>query len=139
MIDGLHFHRCRPRIKRQAGAPPPLYSTYKIQTLNINNLFSTWWRRLGVASLLWVLFWPIFWYFRIGEITGPKSWFWIVGELNYPFAAIFFYLADGFFSWLGFKAWKLFIGAVLMVAVIMPFFYQRAGFSFGVLLEAHIF
>jgi len=58
--------------------------------------------------VLWVLFWPIFWFIKIGDITGPKSWFWIIGEMNYVVAAAMPFL----YKWFGFKM------AVLLEAVI---------------------
>lgn len=89
--------------------------------------------------MLWVLFWPLLWYLKIGDITGEKSWFWIVGELNYPFALLMFYVIDGMLSRVFKKPWVLFLGSVLLVSCVMPFFYQRVGFSMGVLMEAVLF
>lgn len=100
---------------------------------------TTMWRRLTVATLLWVLFWPSLWFFRLGEITGPKAWFWIVGELNYPVAAIAYVLVDGMLQRPGRSAWQVFLASVCIVAAFMTFFYQRAGFSMGVLAEAWLF
>ncbi len=95
--------------------------------------------RLALASLLWVIFWPVFWFFRIGDITGPKAWFWIIGELNYPAAALFYFLADELISRFTSKSSMIFVLAVGIVALIMPFYYQRVGFAFGVLAEAFLF
>ncbi len=92
-----------------------------------------------MATVLWIVFWPILWFIRIGEITGPKAWFWIVGELNYPFAVAAFLLADGLLVRTKLKPWWVFSGSVIFVALFMLFFYGRGGFSFGVLAEAFLF
>lgn len=102
-------------------------------------MFSTTWRRLIPATILWIAFWPILWFIRIGEITGPKAWFWIVGELNYPFAVMVFLLADSLLTRFSSKPWVLFSGSVLAVVLFMLYFYRRGGFSFGVLAEAFLF
>jgi len=49
---------------------------------NSNSMIGTLVRRLLLGTVLWIAFWPILWFFRIGEITGPKAWFWIIGELK---------------------------------------------------------
>jgi len=85
------------------------------------------------------VFWPVLWYFKIGVITGPKSWFWIIGELNYPFAFIMFYWADSFLVKIFKDPRMVFISGMLMVACVMPFFYQWAGFRMAVLMEAFLF
>jgi len=75
-------------------------------------------------------------FFKIGEITGAKAWFWIIGELNYPVVAVAFVLLDGLLERFGLKNWLLFTVTVLLIAAIMPFYYERYGFALGVTLEA---
>ncbi len=105
----------------------------------IDSLLATAWRRLIPATVLWIAFWPTLWFIRIGEITGPKAWFWIVGELSYPFAVMVFFLADGVLTRFNLRPLLMFCGSVAAVAVFMLFFYPRGGFSFGVLAEAFLF
>lgn len=102
-------------------------------------MFATVWRRLIPATVLWIVFWPTLWFFRIGEITGAKAWFWIVGELNYPFAVMVFLLVDGVLVRFGLRPVTVFCGNVIGVALFMLVFYSRGGFSFGVLAEAFLF
>ena len=102
----------------------------------LTKLFETGLRRFLLASVLWVLFWPIFWFIKLGEITGPKAWFWIVGELSYPFAAVAYLLLDSVIQHSRLKPWMTFAAAALIVAVCMPTFYQRFGFAWGVSVEA---
>jgi len=102
-------------------------------------MISTLWRRIVLGSVLWFAFWPIFWFFRIGEITGPKAWFWIIGQLNYPFALLIFYLIDGAIAKFNPRPVAIFFGSVVAVVIFMLVFYPRGGFSFGVLAEAILF
>lgn len=99
-------------------------------------LLSSFWKRFLIASLLWAVFWPILWFIKIGDITGPKAWFWIVGELSYPVVAVAYYLLDGLFNSLGMKPWIIFTVSIAIIAVCMPFYYERYGFALGVTLEA---
>ena len=91
------------------------------------------------ASLLWFVSWPILYYFKLGEITGPKAWFWIVGALNYPVAAVVYLFVDNILKSLGTKAWLVFVLAVMLIAIAMPFYYDRYGFALGITLEARYF
>lgn len=100
------------------------------------NFFSTVYRRFLLASLLWVAFWPILWYIKIGDITGPKAWFWIVGQLSYPVVAMVYLLIDNLLKNLGMKPRVIFWGAVAAITMAMPFYYQKYGFALGVTLEA---
>jgi len=104
--------------------------------LSISTLFSTFRRRLLVATVIWILFWPIFWFIRIGDITGAKSWFWIIGELNYPIAAFSYYIVDEMVEQAIKIGWKIFLLSAVLVAAAMPFFYKWFGFKMAVLLEA---
>lgn len=104
--------------------------------MSLSHCFSTFPRRLLVATVLWILFWPVFWYFRIGDITGPKSWFWIIGELNYPIAAISFSFINDMAEKAIKSGWKIFLLSAVVVAAAMPFFYKWFGFKMAVLLEA---
>lgn len=107
--------------------------------MKISDLFSTMWRRLAVATVIWVFFWPLFWFIRIGEIFGAKSWFWIIGELNYPIAALCFITIDGFLNQTRLLKWQVFLLSAIAVAAAMPYLYKRIGFSFAVLVEAILF
>jgi hypothetical protein len=98
--------------------------------------FSTVYRRFLLASILWVAFWPILWYIKIGDITGPKAWFWIVGQLSYPVVAIVYLLIDNLLKNLGMKPWVIFWVAVVAITMVMPFYYQKYGFALGVTLES---
>jgi len=100
------------------------------------NLVNTLFRRFLLASILWFAFWPIYWFFKIGDITGPKAWFWIVGELSYPVVAIVYLLLDNLLKNVGMKPWLVFIVATTLITVAMPFYYQKYGFALGVTLEA---
>lgn len=100
------------------------------------NFVSTLYRRFLFASLLWIAFWPILWFIKIGDITGPKAWFWIVGELSYPVVALFYVLIDNLLKELGIKPWAIFMATVTLITVAMPFYYEKYGFALGVTLEA---
>lgn len=89
--------------------------------------------------MLWVVSWPIFWFFRIGDITGPKAWFWIIGELNYPVVAVAYVLIDGMLARSGVRPTAVFLVAIATIAVCLPFYYHRFGFVLGVSLEARLF
>jgi len=102
-------------------------------------LVSTFWRRFVLATLVWVLAWPLVYFFKLGDITGPKAWFWIIGELNYPVVAAAYVLIDGLLVSSGVRPWKVFVVAVLVIAVCMPMYYARWGFSLGVSLDARLF
>jgi hypothetical protein len=99
----------------------------------------TFWHRFASASLLWVVAWPVIWFFRIGDITGPKAWFWIIGELNYPVVAVAYVLIDGMLVRSGVRPLAVFLISVTTIAVCLPFYYQRFGFALGVSLEARLF
>ncbi len=99
-------------------------------------LLSSFWKRFAVATVIWLVFWPVLWFVKIGEITGPKAWFWIVGELNYPVVAVAYWLLDGLFKSFGMKPWAIFTLSIVLIVVAMPFYYQRYGFALGVTLEA---
>jgi len=99
-------------------------------------MFNTFLKRFLWATLLWAVFWPVFWFIRIGDITGPKAWFWIIGELNYPVVAVAYALLDSIINKFGMKPWMVFISAVGLIALAMPFYYQRYGFALGVTIEA---
>lgn len=105
----------------------------------LNKMFTPLWRRILLGTIFWIVFWPVLWFFRIGEITGPKAWFWIVGELNYPFALLVFLLSDALLLRMKLKPWWVFFGSVFVVTLFMLVFYARGGFSFGVLAEAFLF
>ena len=75
---------------------------------------------------------------KIGDITGAKSWFWVIGELNYPIAALCFYIINGMVEPVIRAGWKIFIITTAAVAAAMPFLYKWVGFKIAVLLEAVI-
>ena len=106
---------------------------------NSSPMIGTLVRRLLLGTVLWIAFWPILWFFRIGEITGPKAWFWIIGELNYPFGLLAFIIADLAISRFSVKPFVIFGGSVITVTLFMLFFYSRYGFTFGVVAEARLF
>lgn len=97
---------------------------------------ASFWTRFLIASILWFAFWPILWFIKIGDITGPKAWFWIVGALNYPVVAVAYGLLDGLLRRMGLKPWMVFFVAVVLIVACMPFYYERYGFTLGVSLEA---
>ena len=104
--------------------------------LTMAAIFDTRLKRFALASGLWLLAWPLLYFVKIGEITGPKAWFWIVGELNYPVIAIVFVLLDSVFQSWGMKPWIVFAASILIICVGMPFYYQHYGFALGVSIEA---
>jgi len=99
-------------------------------------LVNTVYRRFALASILWLVFWPILWFIKIGDITGPKAWFWIVGELNYPVVAIVYLILDHVFKGFGMRPWAIFSAAILLIVLAMPFYYEKYGFALGVTIEA---
>lgn len=99
-------------------------------------ILNTVYKRFLLATVLWVVFWPILWYVKIGDITGPKAWFWIVGQLSYPVVAVAYVLLDNLLKHFNMKPWVIFTGAVLVIVLVMPFYYERYGFALGVTLEA---
>ena len=96
-------------------------------------------RRVVSGTVLWLFFWPVLWFFRIGDITGPKAWFWVIGELNYPFGLLAYILADLAISRFTARPLVIFSGSVIAVILFMLFFYERYGFTFGVVAEARLF
>ena len=107
--------------------------------MKIESVSPLFWQRFILATLLWALAWPIVYFFKLGDITGPKAWFWIIGELNYPVVAVAYILIDRLLATSGLKPWTVFTLAVLVIAVCMPFYYQRFGFTLGVSLDARLF
>lgn len=107
--------------------------------MNIEPLFATFWRRLLVATLLWIVFWPLLWLIKIGDITGPKAFFWIVWALNYPAALLVFMLLDSLLVKTAMRLWMVFVGSAAVAALTVPFYHQRVGFRLGVPLEAFLF
>jgi len=105
----------------------------------MKGMISTLWRRIALGTVLWIVFWPTLWFIRTGEITGPKAWFWIIGELNYPFALLVYYSADSFVRKFNPQPFVAFFSGVAAVVLFMLLFYPRGGFSFGVLAEAVLF
>ncbi len=93
-------------------------------------------RRFLLASVLWFVSWPILYYIKLGDITGAKAWFWIVGEINYPVAAVAYWLLDSLFVRFGLKPLYVFIASIAVIAVCMPYYYQHYGFALGVTIEA---
>jgi len=73
---------------------------------------------------------------KLGDITGPKAWFWIIGELNYPVVAVAYILLDTLLERLRLKPWMVFASSTLIIAACMPFYYERYGFTLGVTIEA---
>jgi len=78
-------------------------------------------------------------FLKLGDITGHKAWFWIIGELNYPVAAVAYVLIDSTLTRSGLKPLMVFGVSVLIIAACMPFYYDRIGFALGVSLEARLF
>ena len=94
-------------------------------------------KRFLYASALWFIAWPVLYFIKIGDITGVKAWFWTVGALNFPVAAIAYLLLDSLFNqWFGKKPWLVFAFTVLIITLCMPFYYQKYGFALGVTIEA---
>jgi len=104
--------------------------------LNPNRAFSSFPRRLLIATAIWIVFWPIFWFIKIGDITGAKSWFWIIGELNYPIALGCFIVVDFMLERVIKAGWIVFSLSVIAVAAATPYLYVKYGFSMAVLIEA---
>lgn len=107
--------------------------------MKLDSALETFWRRFVLATVLWLLAWPVFLFFKMGDITGPKAWFWIIGELNYPVAAAAYILIDGMLARSGLKPRTVFALSVMVILVCMPFYWQRFGFVLGVSLEARLF
>lgn len=99
-------------------------------------IFDALYKRFLLASFLWLVFWPIFWFIKIGDITGPKAWFWIVGELSYPVVAVAYLLLDSLFKSFGLKPWMIWASALTLIVLAMPYYYKHYGFPLGVTLEA---
>jgi len=99
-------------------------------------MLNTIFKRFFFASIIWLVFWPILWFIKIGDITGPKAWFWIVGEMSYPVVAVAYVFLDGLLKSFGVKPWVIFLGSVAIIAACMPFYYERYGFALGVSIEA---
>ena len=93
-------------------------------------------QRFLYANLLWFVSWPILYYFKLGEITGPKAWFWIIGEINYPVVAIAYFLLDSLCVRIGMKSIYTFVVSIAIIAICMPYYYQRFGVALGVTKEA---
>ena len=93
-------------------------------------------KRFVIASLLWFVSWPIIYYFKIGEITGAKAWFWIVGEINYPIVAVAYFLLDQVCERFGMKPNIIFLVSVVVIMICMPYYYKHYGFPLGVTIEA---
>lgn len=102
-------------------------------------MVTTFWRRLLLATILWVVFWPILWFFRLGDITGHNTFFWLIGEMNYPGAVLVFILVDRVLTRFGLRAWMVFLGSAAVAALSVPFYYHRLGFPLGVFLDAYLF
>gem|GEM_PF-2054036 len=102
-----------------------------------STVFDTRFKRFLFASGLWLISWPTLYFFKLGEITGPKAWFWIIGELNYPIVAVAYVVIDSMLSrWLEQKPLMIFWGTVLVIGLCMPVYYQKYGFALGVTIEA---
>jgi len=99
-------------------------------------LVNTVYRRFALASILWLVFWPIFWFIKIGDITGPKAWFWIVGELSYPVVAVVYLLLDSLLRSFEMKPLTIFFATLFVIILAMPFYYEKYGFALGVTIEA---
>lgn len=102
----------------------------------MSRLLRTTLSRFLTASIVWLIFWPTLWFFKLGDITGPKAWFWIVGELSYPVVAMAYLALDFLLARLGVKPIGVFLGALLVIVALMPFYYERYGFALGVSIEA---
>jgi len=105
----------------------------------LDSIMATFKGRFLIATIVWVVFWPALWFIRLGDITGPKAWFWIIGELNYPIVAIAYWLIDDRLVRAGLKPWWVLAVGMLLIAAVMPFYYHRYGFALGVSLEARLF
>jgi len=100
-------------------------------------ILNTLFKRFLAGTVLWLLSWPLLYFIKLGDITGPKAWFWIIGELNYPIVAVAFVMIDSLLSqWLGKKPLALFVTTVLIISACMPFYYHKYGFALGVSVEA---
>lgn len=104
--------------------------------LEFTTIFTSIYKRFFLASMLWLISWPVLYFIKLGEITGPKAWFWIIGELNFPVVAVVYIGMDTLLSRMGLKPWMTFTATVLLIAVCMPFYYERYGFALGVTIEA---
>ena len=108
----------------------------KLVVRYIHIMLSSIYKRFFLATILWVVFWPVLWFIKIGDITGPKAWFWIVGELNYPVVAVAYLLLDSLLTSTGRTPKTVFFVSLAIIAIAMPFYYQRFGFALGVTIEA---
>jgi hypothetical protein len=105
----------------------------------INSPVSTFRRRLLCATILWLLFWPVFRYIQLGDITGPKAFFWITGVLNYPVTAALFAFIDGTLAKSKLNRWWVFLASAAIAAASVPLYYDRVGFPLGVFTDAWLF
>jgi len=104
--------------------------------VDITAILHSRYKRYLAASFLWFLSWPIIYYFKIGDITGEKAWFWIIGELNYPVVAVAYILVDRICELLKFKPAITFVVSVVLISLCMPYYYHHYGFTLGVTIEA---
>ena len=86
--------------------------------------------------MLWFVSWPVIYFIKLGEVFGPKAWFWIIGVINYPVIAVAYWIVDGLVDNKRLKPWMVFCLSVLLIAAATPFYFERYGFSLGVTLEA---
>jgi len=105
----------------------------------MHNLVSTSLRRLLLATVLWVLFWPTLRFIQLGDITGPHAFFWITGIMNYPVTAVIFSFADGLLDRFKLNPWIVFLTSALIASATVPLYYQRVGGTFGVFVDAFLF
>lgn len=105
----------------------------------ISKMLTTSWRRLGLATVLWFIFWPTLWLIKTGDITGPQAFHWITGAMNYPVAILVFAFADTIFMWFKLKPWLIFLLSAVVAALSVPFYYHRVGFTLGVFTDAFLF
>lgn len=122
-------------------------SIYKLQALwksnhltsLINRLTMTPGRRWVTATVLWLIFWPLLSYIQIGEITGYKMFFWLVGAMNYPAALVIFLIVDGLLDQFELNHWIIFVISCAIAGASVPLYHFRVGFPLGVYLDAYLF
>ena len=107
--------------------------------MNLVSAVATFMRRFALATVLWLIAWPVVMFFVRGDITGPQAWFWIIGVLNYPVVALVYSMLDAFVKSFIEKPWIIFIITIAIISAGMPFYYERYGFALGVSLEARLF
>lgn len=105
----------------------------------ITKMLASPWRRFALATVLWWVFWPLFYLIKLGDISGPQAFHWLIGVMNYPVVILVFAFADTILSWLKLRLWLVFTLSAAVAALSVPFYFHRVGFALGVFADAWLF